>query len=130
MITEKEKKEQKELLNTVLSKLEYKFTKEALVKPLPHETVEKDIGKPVDTGKKDADGYTISDSETVKETVLTNFRKGILLAIPSSYEWQNDNHPEVGDIVVYSRRAGIDFDLFKDSQLVRPYDIVAYIKQD
>ena len=29
MITEKEKKEQKELLNTVLSKLEYKFTKEA-----------------------------------------------------------------------------------------------------
>ena len=116
MITEKEKKEQKELLNTVLSKLEYKFTKEALVKPLPDETVEKDIVKPVDTGKKDADGYTISDSETVKETVLTNFRKGILLAIPSSYEWQNDNHPEVGDIVVYSRRAGIDFDLFKNSQ--------------
>ena len=118
------------VLETVLSKLDYIPTKDIIVKPLEEVYVEKEIIKPVDTGKKDADGYTISDSETVKETVLTNFRKGILLAIPSSYEWQNDNHPEVGDIVVYSRRAGIDFDLFKDSQLVRPYDIVAYIKQD
>jgi len=38
------------------------------------------------------------------------------------------NHPEVGDIIAYPRKSAIDFDLFKDSQLVNPYNVVAYIK--
>lgn len=122
--------EDKELLEGVLSKLEFETCKDMLVKPLPDEYIEKEIVKPVDTGEKDSDGYTVSDTEIVKETVLTTFRKGIVLRIPAGYTWlDEDHHPEVGDIVAYPRKAGIDFDLFKDSQLVNPYNVVAYIKK-
>ena len=121
--------EDKKLLEAVLSKLEYKPCKDIIVKPLEDEFIEKEIVKPVDTGKKDEDGYTVSDTETVKETVATTFRKGIVLALPSNYQWMDEhNHPEVGDIIAYPRKSAIDFDLFKDSQLVNPYNVVAYIK--
>ena len=37
--------EDKKLLNTVLSKLEFQFIKDILVKPLPEEYIEKEITK-------------------------------------------------------------------------------------
>lgn len=123
-------KKDKELLKTVTDKLEFKFTKEMLVKPLPDEYVEKEITKPVITGKKDENNYDINDSKTEKEMVLTNFRKGIVLALPEGYEWPDkDNHPKVGDTVAYFRKHATDFDLFKDSQLVNPYNIVGFISK-
>ena len=123
-------KEDKELLNTVLSKLEFQFIKDILVKPLPEEYIEKEITKPINTGETDENGYQITDSETVTEKVPTTFKKGIVLAIPANYQWRDPtNHPEVGDIIAYSRKSTIDFDLFKDSQLVNPYNVVAFIKK-
>lgn len=122
--------EDKILLDQVLEKLEYEVCKDMLVKPLPDEYIEKEIVKPVDTGTKDTDGYTVSDTETVKETVLTTFKKGIVLRLPSGYTWLDENnHPEVGDIIAYPRKSAIDFDLFKDTQLVNPYNVVAFIKK-
>ena len=44
------------VLETVLSKLDYIPTKDIIVKPLEEVYVEKEINKPVDTGKKDSDG--------------------------------------------------------------------------
>lgn len=121
--------EDKNLLDSVLSKLEFQFCKDILVKPLPEEYVEKEITKPINTGEVDENGYQITDNETVVEKVPTTFKKGIVLSIPAGYEWSNpDHHPEVGDIVAYSRKSTIDFDLFKDSQLVNPYNVVAFIK--
>lgn len=121
--------EQDKILETVLAGLDYTPTKDMIVKPLEDEYVEKEIIKPVHTGKKDENGYEITDSETVKEKVLTTFRKGIVLSLPSGYQWADpDNHPEVGDVVAYPRKASIDFDLFKDSQLVNPYNVVAFVK--
>ena len=122
--------EDKELLNTVLSKLEFQFIKDILVKPLPEEYIEKEITKPINTGETDENGYQITDSETVTEKVPTTFKKGIVLAIQANYQWTDpNNHPEVGDIIAYSRKSTIDFDLFKDSQLVNPYNVVAFIKK-
>ena len=122
--------EDKELLDTVLSKLEFQFIKDILVKPLPEEYVEKEITKPINTGETDENGYQITDSETVTEKVPTIFKKGIVLSIPTNYQWADpNNHPEVGDIIAYSRKSTIDFDLFKDSQLVNPYNVVAFIKR-
>jgi len=117
------------LLNSVIEGLDFLPTKEMIVKPLEDEYVEKEIIKPVTTGEKDENGYEINDSETITEKVLTTFRKGIVLRLPNGYQWpDNDNHPEVGDVVAYSRKHAIDFDLFKDSQLINPYNVVAYIK--
>lgn len=121
-------KNYRDILNTVLDGLLFTPTKDMLVKPLEDEYVEKEIIKPVDTGKKDEHGYEISDTETVKEKVLTTFKKGIVLSLPKGYQWPDENnHPEVGDVVAYPRKAAIDFDLFKDSQLVNPYNVVAYV---
>lgn len=120
---------QQDILKTVIDGLVYIPTKDMIVKPLEDEYVEKEIIKPVETGKKDENGYDINDTETVKEKVLTTFRKGIVLRLPSGYQWQDENnHPEVGDVVAYSRKASINFDLFKDSQLVNPYNVVAFVK--
>lgn len=119
----------KELLKSVTDRLEYLVIKDMLVKPLEDEYVSKEIISPIPTGNKDEDGVEEYDSESKIEEVLTTFRKGIVLASPSGYQWADpDNHPKVGDIVVYPRKAAIDFDLFKDSQLVNPYNIVAYIE--
>ena len=122
--------EDKALLDTVLSKLEFQFCKDILVKPMPDEYVEKEIVKPINTGETDENGYQITDSETVTEKVPTVFKQGIVLAIPAGYQWPDENnHPEVGDIVAYPRKSSIDFDLFKDSQLVNPYNVVGFIKK-
>lgn len=122
--------EDKALLDTVLSKLEFRFCKDMLVKPMPDEYVEKEIVKPINTGETDENGYQITDSETVTEKVPTVFKQGIVLAIPAGYQWPDENnHPEVGDIVAYPRKSSIDFDLFKDSQLVNPYNVVGFIKK-
>lgn len=122
-------KEEASLIESVVNKLEYNFTRDILVKPLPEEYVEKEIINPIPTGNKDEDGVEEFDSEKSIEKVPTTFKKGIVLAIPSGYEWQDkDNHPEVGDIIAYPRKTAIDFDLFKDSQIVNPYNVVAFIK--
>lgn len=121
----------KKILESVVDNIDFLPTKDIIVKPLEDEYVEKEIVKPVSTGKKDENGYEITDSETVKEKVLTTFKKGIVLKLPSGYQWQDaNNHPEVGDVVAYPRKQAIDFDLLKDSQLVNPYNVVAYIKGD
>ena len=74
---------QQDILKTVIDGLMYIPTKDMIVKPLEDEYVEKEIIKPVETGKKDENGYDINDTETVKEKVLTTFRKGIVLRLPA-----------------------------------------------
>lgn len=123
--------EQKNILDAVINGLIFTPTKDMLVKPLEDEYIEKEITKPVDTGKKDENGFEITDTETVTEKVLTTFKKGIVLRLPEGYEWPSEGeHPEVGDVVVFGRKYGIDFDLFKNSQLVNPYNVVAFVKAE
>ena len=54
----------------------------------------------------------------------SDFAKGIVLAIPTSVE----SSISVGDVIVYPKKFAKEFDLFKDSQLVKPYDVVAKVK--
>lgn len=129
IVDETDPQEDQALLDMVLSRMEYEFQRDMLVKPLPEEYIEKEVTKPVETGKKDENGFPVHDTETTVESTLANFRKGIVLAIPSGYQWQDTtNHPLVGDIVAYSRKGAVDFDLFKDTQIVNPYNVVGWIK--
>ena len=57
---------QQDILKTVIDGLAYIPTKDMIVKPLEDEYVEKEIIKPVDTGKKYENGEEIKDTETVK----------------------------------------------------------------
>lgn len=61
--------------------------------------------------------------KTHTKEVESDFAKGIVLSIPTS----TDSTIKVGDTIVYPKKFAKDFDLFKDSQLVKPYDVVAKV---
>jgi co-chaperonin GroES (HSP10) len=63
-----------------------------------------------------------------KKKVPANMTKGIILKLGPDYA--NDKGPyfgqfEIGDVVIYPTYAGINFELFKDTKMLRRYEIVA-----
>lgn len=115
---------QDEVLNDINERAGHKMTKDILVKPLPVEKVMKKIIEQKPTGEKDpSTGMPLLGEpvETIQE-VDSSFRKGIVLQIPANY---TENVIKVGDIVAFPYKFSIDFDLFKDSMLVKPYDVIS-----
>ena len=109
------------VLETVLKGIEYTFLKDVLVKPLPPVMVTKEVVEQIPTGETDEDGYNKYDTKTETKEVEANFVTGVVLAIPPGIETEY----KIGDTVVYNKKFAIDFDLFKDSKLVKLYDIIA-----
>ena len=121
------------VLETVVNGLEYSFEKDILVKPLTPIMVTKEYTEQIPTGEKDEEGFKKykaflkeNDKYEVKthtKEVESDFAKGIVLSIPTGA----DSTIKVGDTIVYPKKFAKDFDLFKDSQLVKPYDVVAKV---
>lgn len=134
--------DQSVLANDVSNKIPYDFVDSFLVKTLDPIKVKKEFSKPVSDNKavKDENGIEAVDFDKVETEVKevdSDFRKGIVLKVPSSYKKQISDMEqkwtpsiiEVGDIVLFRDRAGMIFDLLKDSKLVRYFDIVAIEKK-
>ena len=119
-----EEVKENELLAEVIAGIKYIPTNTILVKPLEPVMISKDITTMEPTGEKDEYGVETFDTKTETKEVESNFRKGIVLVLPEVY----DGKLTPGMVVVYTKKFAIDFDLFKDSQLVKPYDIVAVEK--
>lgn len=120
----------KAILDTVLDKLDYQFVRDMLVKPLADLKVTKEVTEMVPKEGTEQNAYPTLEPKTEVKEVEAFFKTGVVLALPSNYTWPDpENHPEVGDIVAYSRKGLIDFDLFKDSQVVNPYNVVAFIRK-
>lgn len=127
-----EKIDQGLVAQSISDKITYEFRDFFLVKPLDPVKVKKEFSKPK-TDKapvKDKNGIEAVDFEDVEteiKEVNSDFRKGIVLKIPTYFK----NDPEVnesikiGDVIVFSETAGRPFDLLKDSKLVRYYDVIA-----
>lgn len=116
-----------ELAMSVSGMIKYEMIKDILVKPLQIKMVKitREVPVVVDTTKDD--GLDINEyQETTKEEieVPSAFREGIVLKVPAEFDSLS-----VGDTIVYNGKFAIDFDLFKDSQLVKPYDIVAKLNK-
>lgn len=120
--------DQDKVLDDVINKIEYTMIKDILVKPLETPKVMKHIVEQIPTDKIDEETKaTIYETKESDKEVDSAFRKGIVLRLPSNMP---DNSPiEVGDIVVFPYKFSIDFDLFKDSMLVKPYDVIALTKR-
>lgn len=117
------------LLNSVLAKLDWSFVRYMLIKPLDDVMVEKTITVPVDTDQRDEHGVLKYETKEEIKTVPANFKRGIVLAVPASYEWPSGfEPPKAGDTIAYSRKGLVTFDLFKDAELVNPYEMVAIIR--
>lgn len=111
------------LLLEVVNGIKYTPTSCFIVKPLEPIMVSKDITTMKPNGVKDEDGVEGFDTVVETKEVESNFREGIVLKRPSNCG--TEFNYAVGDKIVYNKKFAIDFDLFKDSQLVKPYDIVA-----
>mgnify|MGYP006953403150 CR=1 FL=1 len=103
------------VLETVVNGLEYSFEKDILVKPLTPIMVTKEYTEQIPTGEKDEEGFNKYEVKTHTKEVESDFAKG------------TDSTIKVGDTIVYPKKFAKDFDLFKDSQLVKPYDVVAKV---
>ena len=108
-------------LDTVINSLEYIPVKDILVKPLDPIKVTKEIVEQVPTGKKDENGFEEYETKTEVKEVTSDFSKGIIIAIPVDIT----TDLTVGNVIVYPTKFAKDFDLFKDSQLVKPFDVIA-----
>lgn len=112
------------VLETVTEGLEYTFEKDILVKPLDPVIITKEYEEQIPTGEQDEEGFNKYEVKKHAKEVESDFAKGIVLAIPTSVECS----VSIGEIIVYPKKFAKDFDLFKNSQLVKPYDVVAKVK--
>lgn len=107
-----------------------------LVKALEPVKVKKQISEPVvkdNKPKKDKNGIEAVDYDDVKteiKEVDSDYTRAVVLKLPYDYTHPYDNKIQqmpikVGDIVIFRSGRSQYFDLFKDSQLVGLYDIVA-----
>lgn len=112
------------VLETVVNSIGFTFEKDILVKPLEPIKIKKKVTEMVPSNKKDNDGTEKYETKETIKDIESDFEKGIIIAIPTL----PDVNFTIGDVVVYPKKFAKDFDLFKDSKLIKPYDIVAKSK--
>ena len=129
--------DQSPLAESVSENIKYTFLDFFLVKPLDPIRVKKEITKPVSTGTpvEDANGVKAEDFNSVETEVVevnSDYRRGIVLKRPLFFDDPNRD-PEkdgrlpdikIGDVIIFRDAAGLQFDLLKDSRLLRLYDIL------
>lgn len=129
--------DQSVLAEDVASKVPYEFLDYFLVKPLDPIKVVKQFSKPVTTGTpvEDANGIKAEDFDSVEtevKEVNSDYRTGIVIKRPMYYNRSTDDTSvteiKVGDKVVFRDAAGFNFDLLKDSRLLRQFDILGIAK--
>ena len=124
------------LAEDVSSKIKYNFFDFFLIKPLDPIKVTKEFSKPVTTGTptKDENGIEAQDYDKVEtevKEVNSDYRRGIVLKRPVYYEateYEGPRYIEIGSTVIFRDAAGMNFDLIKDSKLLRQYDILGIEK--
>lgn len=134
---EKEEIDQAPLAKDISSKIHIEFADSFLVKPLEKIKVKKEFSKPVpksDKPKKDKNGVAAVDYDKVETDVKevdSDYREGIVLKVPFQYQqFMNSEKTtsmpiEVGDTIIYDDKAGRFFDLIKDTQIVKHFNIIA-----
>jgi len=124
------------LAEDVSSKIKYNFFDFFLVKPLDPIKVTKEFSKPVTTGTPttDENGIEAQDYDKVEtevKEVNSDYRRGIVLKRPVYYEateYEGPRYIEIGSTVIFRDTTGMNFDLIKDSKLLRQYDILGIEK--
>lgn len=115
------------LAQSVADNIEYRFLRDVLVKPMPPIMITREFEVPVVKDTVKEEGEEINEYEETKKEVReieSAFAMGIVLKIPKKVgdlDWDF----KVGDTVVFNKRFSVEYDLIKDSRLVKPYDIVS-----
>ena len=129
--------DQAAVAESVSNKIKYSFSDYFLVKPLDPIKVKKEFTKLPDNKKpvKDKNGVEAvnvesSEIETEVKEVDSDYRKAVVLKTPFYYEKTLMENPnmmkiKVGDVILYKENRSMWFDLIKDAQLIRLYEIIA-----
>ena len=110
------------VFETVVIGITWNMLKDVLVKPLAPIMVTKEFTEQIPNGKVDENGFNEYDTQTETKEVESDWATGIVLKIPTNI---TDPQFKVGDTIAYNKKFAMYFDLVKDTQLVKPYDIVA-----
>lgn len=110
------------VLETVVNGITWNMLKDVLVKPLAPIMVTKEFTEQIPNGKVDENGFNEYDTQTETKEVESDWATGIVLKIPTNI---TDPQFKVGDTIAYNKKFAMYFDLVKDTQLVKSYDIVA-----
>ncbi len=97
---------------------------QVLIKPLPEIMIEKEFTEYDEDANKDRDTSMDGEEAAMKteiREVPTDMQKGIVLAIDKG--GLNPLPFVPGDTIVYQRGGGVYFDLFKDSKLLKSFEI-------
>ena len=120
------------LATIIANKVGYDFSKHIIIKPMEVQMVTKTLTVPEDSGEKDADGEPIMQMTIKQIETESILRTGVVIAIPASMK-ANENkiaglEINVGDTIVFPKTRMMDFDLFKDTALVEPFDVIGKTK--
>lgn len=121
------------LAQSINNRLEYEFAKTILVKQLPAKKVLKKLTKPEATGEKDENGDDIMEMVTKEVEVDALYREGIVISLPLSINVNTNGiipgmDLKIGDRIFYNSRNAIEFDMFKDSVMIEPYNVAGRMK--
>ena len=108
--------------------LKYSFLKDLLVKPLPPQMIEKVVTTQIPTGETDEAGFNLYETQEEIKSEEADYREGIVISLPSTLDPSTLGFG-IGDTVVFHKRYPAYFDLFKDSMIIKPYDVIAVIKK-
>lgn len=100
-----------------------------LVKPLKPVKVKKKVSMPIDEDGKVIDTDNLDptkhyNTKRVTRTLESNMSRGIVLKIGKTGSLTNNIPFEEGDTVVFPTNAGQPFELFKDTKLLKRYEIM------
>jgi len=99
-----------------------------LVKPMKPVMITKVVPVPPKSQPDTLDDVENSPEVSMeKKKVPANMTKGIVLKLGAEYSKIPGDY-EVGDIVIFPTFAGVNFELLKDTKLLRKYEIVAFEK--
>lgn len=124
--------ETKKLAAELSSKITYELADDRiLVKPLKPVMITKELPeapKELPSNTDELDSIEKTPVKLVKTKVPANMTKGVILKLGREYETNNLNRLEIGDVVIYPTYAGVNFELFKDTRVIRRYDLIAFEK--
>ena len=113
----------KKILDSIKDKILFEpIDDRVLIKPLKYKMVKKTVRVPVST-KVDIDAAEQEETKMIDEVreVPANCQLGVVLKKGTG----TVNAPyNEGDIIVYPTNAGVPFELFKDSKLLKRYEIL------
>lgn len=127
--------DQHSVAESINKKIKLTFGDYFLCKPLETIRVKKEFDKPItnDVPKKDKNGIEAKDYDDVEKEIKevdAMYQKAIIISAPVSYV-QDEKYPSldlnIGDTIVYKRGQVGNFDLLKDSILIRRFDIIAKV---